>query len=245
MVGYSQLYFVKNRKSRLSPVQEFSVILKLAWKSSCSSTWSFTCYLYYFCLLWPWNLWCICFNVAFRFKKWVLRQWTSEDLIKIHSRAHSSARTSLGFAYLNVWFPGSLCKLSRGVGLYPWASSPMLMVGDISEKMGEVERNWYVEITVNFCCENRSKTKTMMSFLVFWKEFPTGKHESALLCCSRWHKYCGFCAKAWKQNVKWPLFLDTRSANRHWVQLNCIFNISFASLWFINGQPCRTHKVIH
>jgi len=45
----------------------------------------------------------------------------------------------------------------------------MLMAGDISEKMGEVERNWYVEITVNFCCENRSETRNDDGF--FWSSW--------------------------------------------------------------------------
>lgn len=120
--------------------------------------------------------------------------------------------------------PGSLHELSRGVGLYPWVSSPMLMAGDISEKMGEVERNWYVEITVNFCCENRSETRNDDGFFGLpGKESPTGKHERPLLCCSRWHRYCGCCAKAWSQNFKWHLFLDMRNANRCGVQLNLCF----------------------
>lgn len=58
----------------------------------------------------------------------------------------------------------------------------MLMAGDISEKMGEVERNWYVEITVNFCCENRSETRNDDGFFwSSWERVPYWKTRTSLV----------------------------------------------------------------
>lgn len=72
-------------------------------------------------------------------------------------------------------------------------------------------------LTFNFCCENRSTSKKMGGFL---KKLLTGEEEK-VSCCAVPNGVDSV-LKLEAKNSKWPLFLDMRNANGHWVQLNTL-----------------------